>query len=704
MPTIAPSPAGGLNLQNASLTEVIDILARQLKINYILDPRVKGGVTINTYGETKSIDNRALLDMILRINNAAMIQVGDIYRIVPLTEVQRLPLAPEINGKATPEDDRTMLNLMFLKYVTADELAKLLDQFLGEGAKMWSYAPANLLMIQDSRRNMHRLLSLISLFDDNTFANQRVRLFEIENGRPSDLAKEMEGIMKSISLNEKNSPVKFLPIDRINVLVAVAPNPGVFQEVEKWLYKLDIAVEASSGTISNYVYRVRYGCAPTIAMAIMSLYSNNPYMVGMMSMMGMTGASGAGCGGAGMGANSGMGGGYGMPGGGMGMAGGYGMPGMGMGMGMYGGYGMAGAGYGAAPYAGTYGVPASPATAPGAGGAPIAPGFAQAPAQNLTGQYLGAAPVGAPQGPPMPKIVPNPFDNSLMIQGTRQEYEAILKLLKDIDVPPRQVLIEAKIYEVTLSGQLQYGVQAFLTQKGAEFPVPRPGTRSILGTSGPGGVNLSVATLVGASKELLALINGSELRSKTRVVSAPSVIATDSIPASINVGDEVPTLTSQAVTGAQQNGSSLFANNIQSRNSGVTLNVMARVNPSGIVTLVINQEVSTPIPPDTGAAIQSPSFSKRNVQTQITLQDGDTIAIGGIMNENHANSSSGIPFLHRIPVLGAAFGGKAFTDGRTELIVFFTPRVIYDSTNINDASEELKSRLKKLSKYVRDEM
>ena len=641
--------------------------------------------------------------MILRINNAAMIQVGEIYRIVPLTEVQRLPLSPEINGKAVPEDDRTMLNLMFLKYVTADELAKLLDQFLGEGAKMWSYAPANLLMIQDSRRNMRRLLELISLFDDNTFANQRVRLFEIKYGRPSDLAKEMEGIMKSISLNEKNSPVKFLPIDRINTLVAVAPNPGVFQEVENWINKLDIAVEASSGTISNYVYRVRYGCAPTIAMAIMSLYSNNPYMMSMMSMMGMSGSSGAGCGGI-AGANPGMGGGgsYGVPGGG-GMYGGGGGGGYGMASMMY---GMPGGGYGAygAPYGAGYGAPATTAATTG----PVPPGFAQAPGasgQNLTGQYLGAAPTGAPVGPPMPKIVPNPFDNSLMIQGTRQEYESILKLLRDIDVPPRQVLIEAKIYEVTLTGDLRFGVQAFLTQKGASIPdVTRPGTRSIVGTAGPGGINLSVGTLVGASKELLALINASEFQTKARVVSAPSVIATDSIPASINVGDEVPTLTSQAVTGAQQNGSSLFANNIQSRNSGVTLNIMARVNPSGIVTLVINQEVSTPIPPDPGAAIQSPSFSKRNVQTQITLQDGDTIAIGGIINETHANSSAGIPFLHRIPVIGAAFGGKAFTDGRTELIVFFTPKVIYDSNNINEASDELKSRVKKLSKYMRDEL
>jgi general secretion pathway protein D len=135
-------------------------------------------------------------------------------------------LKPDVNGRPTVEDDRTMLNLMFLKYATVDEVAKLLDPFLGEGGKMWSYAPANLLMIQDSRRNMARLLELISLFDNDTFANQRIRLYEIKNGRPSDIAKELESILRSISLNEKVSPVKLLPIDRINTLVAVAANPA----------------------------------------------------------------------------------------------------------------------------------------------------------------------------------------------------------------------------------------------------------------------------------------------------------------------------------------------------------------------------------------------------------------------------------------------------------------------------------------------
>ena len=109
-----------------------------------------------------------------------------------------------------------------------------------------------------------------------------------------------------------------------------------------------------------------------------------------------------------------------------------------------------------------------------------------------------------------------------------------------------------------------------------------------------GSLTLSVGTLVGQSRELLAFLSSQEVSTRARVLSAPSVIATDSIPASINVGSEVPTLTAQAVTGAQQAGNSLFANSIQSRNSGVTLNVMARVNPMGVVTLTVNQEVSAP--------------------------------------------------------------------------------------------------------------
>ncbi len=196
--TPQPSPPGavsfgGLSLQNASLSQVIDQLARILKINYILDPRLKGAVVLNTYGDTRDLDPRNLLELILRINNAGMVQVGDIYRIVPLDQISRLPLEPTTDIQQIPENDRTYLNLVFLKYATVDELVKVLQPFMGENSTTVTYPPANLLLILDSGRNLNRLMELIALFDSERFASQRVRLFEVKNGRPSDIANELEG-------------------------------------------------------------------------------------------------------------------------------------------------------------------------------------------------------------------------------------------------------------------------------------------------------------------------------------------------------------------------------------------------------------------------------------------------------------------------------------------------------------------------------
>src|SRR6202042_1380267 len=116
------------------------------------------------------------------------------------------------------------------KYVTADELAKVLEPFQGENARIYVYGPANLLMMLDSQRSMRRLMELVAMFDSDQLANQRVRVFSVKNGRPSDLAKELEDISKAMSLSEKSSPLKFLPINRINTIIAVASNPGAFAE------------------------------------------------------------------------------------------------------------------------------------------------------------------------------------------------------------------------------------------------------------------------------------------------------------------------------------------------------------------------------------------------------------------------------------------------------------------------------------------
>lgn len=720
-PTQTASPQAGivLNLPNASLTDVIDILARRLKINYILDPRVKGSVIINTYGEIRAVEVRSLLELILRINGATMVQVGDVFRIVPVADAARLPLKPQVNPNPQdiPEDERMGLNLVFLKYVQVADLIKLIDPYRGEGSAVSSYDPANLLLILDNNRNMRRTMELISLFDNDSFVSKRVRQFEVRNGRPTDVAKELETVFKAYGGSEKTSTIRFLAIDRINLIIAVAPNPGVFEEVERWLKKLDIEVKTTAGSTDNYVYRVRYGRAETLAMAIMQLYGGLYFGMpfGMMGMGGMGGMMGMG--GFGMG---GMGGGMGAFGAGMGGMGGFGgMGGMGGGMGMVPGYnftpgmmGMGGMGgmmpgmMGMGGYPGAYGgggmlppgASASvPLTAPTGTSTPTGTGT------DLTGGFLGPGAAGQGQPLKIPRVVPNPFDNTLLIQGTPSEYDQIARLLVQLDVPPRQVLIEARIYEVSLTGALASGVQAFLQRRTAgrvggvnDVSLAPPGN------TGPPSLSLTAAALVGQTRELLLSLSALEDQRKAKVVSAPAVIATDSIPALVNVGTEVPTLSASAASGIQTGGNTVFANSISNRNAGVTMQILARVIPSGIVTLVINQEVSSPIAPPATAAIQSPSFSKRNVNTQVTVQDGDTIAIAGIIQESDTSSSAGIPFLHRLPIVGAAFGNRSYSKERTELVVFMTPRVIYDTNEMIDASEELKNKLRKIQKLIRD--
>jgi general secretion pathway protein D len=296
------------------------------------------------------------------------------------------------------------------------------------------------------------------------------------------------------------------------------------------------------------------------------------------------------------------------------------------------------------------------------------------------------------------------MDNTLLIQATQQEYEQVLKLLKDLDVSPRQVLIEAKIYEVTLSDALSSGVQAYLQSRGTsstgEGAVGRQFKGALSSASDALTTSLSAGMIVGRSRELMAYLSMAADNRKAKVLSAPSIIATDSIPAMLNVGDEVPTLTSQGYTSAQSNA--LFTSTVQNRSSGITLNIMARVNPSGVVTLYISQDVSAPVAPAASSAIQSPSFSHRSVSTQVTVEDGDTVAIAGVMQESRTISSAGIPVLHRIPVLGGLFGSRSYSTGRTELIVLMTPRVIYDTNQIRDATEELRAKVKGLAREIKE--
>lgn len=722
--SVPPGPAapmGGLNLQDTSINQVVDQLARYLKMNIIVDPKLQGTVTFNTYGDPRELDARDVLNQILRINGFGLVQIGDLYRVVPLNEIAHQPLRPQqLGGADIPDDDQTMLNLVFLKYVSVDELMKVLDAFTGEHAQLKSYAPANLLFILDSRRNMRRTMEIINLFDSDTFVNQRIKLFEVKNTRPSEIQKDLESIMKSIALDAKTSPARFVPIDRISTLIAIAPNPGVFETIAKWIEKLDIPVKiAAGGATETHVYHVRYRESYCLAMALQQLYGfgapsygggygygsgGSPYGAGVGGYGSYGGAGGYGAGGYGAGGygaggygaggyGGGIGSNYGNPGGygnQNGFAAGFGGAGSCGGPGMTGG---AGGGYGGG-YGGAYGAPAF------GGYSAQVPYTAPVNPNGGTGQPLGtiapgataAAQAAAADQPRPPRIVPNPLDNALIIQCDAQQYQNILSILKELDTPPRQILLEAKIYEVDLTDQFASGITYALG--------PRTSTSIQTGLNSSGLATLTVGALVQGGRELLAALNLNENLSKVHMISEPSLIATDSIPASINVGTQVPVSTGTTVI--PSGGSTVTSSSISSENTGVTLQVNARVNPSGIVTLYIGQQISA-VDNSVPTVGGTPAFDQQIVQTQVTMQDGDTVAIGGTIKDTVTDTVSGIPGLVRIPWVGPLlFGSKQKEHQRSEMIMFMTPHVIWDENSLIEASDELKTRVNMLKKLVKN--
>ncbi len=692
------------NLRDAGMFDLIDAIAKRLKINYTIEPGVADGtVTINTYGELTEDDLFPLLQSVLRVNGAAIVEVGSMYHVMPAANITNAPISPVIDANEDlPADERPVLNAIRLKYMTAADLAAVLTPFLGRNGQFAVVPQANTLIVLDNARSMRRTMELVGLFDTSEMASQRLKLIEIENNMASTVAQELETIYGSLSLSGDaeggSSAIQFVPLERINSILVVSSSEAVFDDVVGWVEKLDKA--ATVGGVQNFVYRVQYGFAGNLAGTLLQLYGyglGGGYGGGGY---GGGGYGGGGYGGGGYGGGGYGGGGYGGGGYGGGGYGGGGFGGGGFGGGGFGGGGSRGGGFGGGGFGG--GGYGGGGYGGGGGGFIQLPGQFGAPGPRVatgegdqTGALLGA--VGGGGAPARGiRIVPDMLNNLIVVQATQQEWEVIHRTLQQLDFPPRQVLIDAKVYEVSLTGALSAGVRAFLNTRGAGAV---SGDRKLAASTSNAGMGLSIGALVGATRALRVFLDTSQTQGRTKVISAPSLIATDNIPASITVGQSIPTLASQAIAGgAQSDGSSLFTNTINNVQTGVTLSITARVNASGIVTMEVNQEVSSPQPPS--GPIASPSIDRRTVQTQITVADGDTVAIGGIIQESNIFSQAGVPWLNRIPIIGAAFGSKSYSTSKTELIILLTPRVIYDENEIATVSQELKDRLKGLRRMI----
>lgn len=289
-------------------------------------------------------------------------------------------------------------------------------------------------------------------------------------------------------------------------------------------------------------------------------------------------------------------------------------------------------------------------------------------------------------------------NNQLMVMATAYEWDNIQSAIRKLDVIPLQVQIEVRILEVSLTGDLNLGVQWYLAgligtapgsaQANGQYSYPEftgnshDRHRASLGATKNGATpSLGGFFYSFLNKNFEVAINALETSGVAKTLSAPSLVVANNQEASINVGQQIPVVQTYynglGVTGAGTNGVGTglgTTGSVQYLNTGVQLSVTPRVNPGGLVYLDVQQEVSNPGTPSTNGG--NPPINQRQIQTQVAVQSGETVLLGGLISENKGDSAQSLPGIARIPILRNLFGSTTTHRDRTELIVLITPRVV----------------------------
>lgn len=612
-----------LNFQDANLLEVVKVvLGDMLGASYVVDPRVQGIVTMQT---SRPLSRAALLptlELLLRMNEAALLSDGPIYRIVPLANAVSGVRAPQLGDSALPLPRGYSVRVVPLEYVAAEEMAQILEPFVAGGNNLLRVDSArNLLILAGSGEDMARLLETVRMFDVDRMQGMSVAMFTPDFVDAKTLAEELDQLLADPQAGLMGGLVRFMVIERLNGLLTVTTRPELLSQVRTWVRRLD----RDSGGAGRrlFIYSVRNGRAADLAEVLNRLFEEQPE---------------------------------------------------------------------AGP----------PSLAPG-----LKPVTARSrPAAQEQEQAAQPAPVSAPataeeglaiSSDAQVRVIADEPNNALLILASAQEYRQILNALTQLDAVPLQVLIEVTIAEVSLTNNLEYGVEWFF-KSGAgnsagrgtlELGLADFGAGGIAGASGVQG--FSYALTRGGS--VRALLNMLDRESRISIVSSPSLLVLNNQEARIQVGDEISIKTAEQSTVTVGDTTALNST-FERRETGVLLAVKPRVNPGGLVIMEVEQEVSNVPQADVGS--DNPRIQQRKIKSSVAVQSGDSVVLGGLIRDNRDASEAGVPGLHQVPVLGALFGTKADNSDRTELLVLITPRTISDRHSALQVTEEFRRKLNQL--------
>ncbi|MBC3885792.1 hypothetical protein H8K27_11675 [Undibacterium sp. FT31W] len=283
------------------------------------------------------------------------------------------------------------------------------------------------------------------------------------------------------------------------------------------------------------------------------------------------------------------------------------------------------------------------------------------------------------------RVVVHKATNTLIIQGTADQYSQWIGLLRELDKPARSALIEMTVAEVALTDSMNLGVEWALNNGSTTSNV-------VGGTLGNLGLKSGGMTFSLVNGNIKAAINALAGNKRAQILSSPRIMARNGESATISVGQQVPILTSQQTTASITPGASGITQTIQYKDTGIILKVKPVIHAGGRIDVDVSQEVSSAGVTDTGVS-SSPTFSNRKIETKLSIQDGATVMLAGLISGNNQRNNTGVPLAKDIPILGSLFRSQTDTNDKTELIVLITPYIVDDDQTAQSVTQAFRSQL-----------
>lgn len=629
-----------LNLASVPLQQAAKtVLGDMIGVNYVVDPRVDGVVSLQTTRPVSKAEALEMFQTALTPIGAVLVQSRGTYRIVPTDQAATGAIITG-DGPAESSIAGSGIRVVSLKYVSATEVARVLEPMVPKGAIVQADDARNILALKGSPAEIETMLDSISVFDVDVMRGMSFAVVPVKTSQPEKMVDELKAIFSSEKEGPLKGRVRFIANTRLGAILVVTSQPSYLPRAQTWIRRLDAKATGSERQL--HVYQVQNRPVAELAGVLQSMFSNEMKVVKAPVRN-------------------------------------------------------------VSPRSQQASFSGSSAKSPGPGGATpdmdqgrprgVSPGNdLQSLQRALNNEPEAAAPdpmepspsSSGPVGEPPLKIVADETKNSLLIMANDRDYQRVLRVVQGLDVVASQVLIEAVIAEVTLNDNLQYGVQWQLSKGGTPTATFSNALTGGIAAAFPGfNYAVNAASIAATLSALNALTH-------VNVISTPSLMVLDNKTARLQIGDQVPITTQTATSVVTAN--TAIVNSITMQDTGVILSVTPRINESGRVQLELEQEVSAVVKTTT-SNIDSPTIQQRRVKTTVVVNDGEVLALGGMIQEQASKTSNQIPLLGDIPGFGAAFSNR--TDGvqKTELIILITPRVVRDGTESRLVTEEYRRKM-----------